>query len=108
MTIFLLFAWQIAGCNIPGVVDLIVFEKFRRKKIATVLMNAAEDMAKQYGNKIYLDVCLNSDYGPAQMFYIKRGYVPDGKGLYYKEKVCETDAVCRNDDELTLCLVKEL
>lgn len=98
----------LAGCNIPGVVDLIVFEKFRRRKIATVLMNVAEDMAKQYGNKIYLDVCLNSDYGPAQRFYIKRGYVPDGKGLYYKEKVCETDAVCRNDDELTLCLVKEL
>ena len=59
-------------------------------------------------NKIYLDVCLNSDYGPAQRFYIKRGYIPDGKGMYYKEKVCETDAVCRNDDELTLCLVKEL
>ncbi len=23
-------------------------------------------------------------------------------------KICETDAVCRNDDDLTLCLVKEL
>ncbi len=33
----------------------------------------------------------------------------DGKGMYYKEKTCETDAVCRNDDDdLTLCLVKEL
>ena len=38
----------------------------------------------------------------------KRGYSPDGKGVYYKEKVCKTDAVCRNDDELTLCLAKEL
>ena len=38
----------------------------------------------------------------------KRGYIPDGKGVYYKEKVCKTDAVCRNDDELTLCLAKEL
>ena len=47
-------------------------------------------------------------YGPAQRFYIKRGYIPDGKGVYYKEKVCETDAVCRNDDELTLWLAKEL
>ena len=51
---------------------------------------------------------LNSDYGPAQRFYIKRGYIPDGKGVYYEEKICETDAVCRNNDELTLCLVKEL
>ena len=47
-------------------------------------------------------------YGPARRFYIKRGYIPDGKGVYYEEKICETDAVCRNNDELTLCLVKEL
>ena len=98
----------LAGHNIPGVADLIVFEKYRRKKIATMLMDAAESIARQHCNKIYLDVCLNSDYGPAQRFYIKRGYIPDGKGVYYKEKIYETDAVCRNDDELTLCLVKEL
>ena len=98
----------LAGQNIPGVVDLIVFEKYRQKKIATMLLDVAENIAKQHCNKIYLDVCLNSEYGPAQRFYIKRGYIPDGKGVYYKEKICETDAVCRNDDELTLCLVKEL
>ena len=98
----------LSGHNIPGIVDLIVFEKYRQKKIATMLLDAAETIAKQHCNKIYLDVCLNSDYGPAQRFYIKRGYIPDGKGVYYEEKICETDAVCRNNDELTLCLVKEL
>lgn len=97
-----------AGHNIPGIVDLIVFEKYRRKKIATMLLDVAENIAKQHCDKIYLDVCLNSDYGPAQRFYIKRGYIPDGKGVYYEEKICETDAACRNNDELTLCLVKEL
>jgi len=95
------------GHNIPSIVDLIVFEKYQRKKIATIILNAAENIAKQHCNKIYLDVCLNSDYGPAQRFYIKRGYIPDG-GVYYEEKICETDAVCQNNDELTLCLVKEL
>lgn len=69
---------------------------------------SAENIARKYNRKVYLDVCLNSDYGPAQRFYVKRGYVPDGKGVYYEEKVCETDAVCKNDDELTLCLVKKL
>lgn len=98
----------LAGHNIPGVADLIVFKKYRRKKIAAMLLDEAENIAKQYCNKIYLDVCLNSGYGPALRFYIKRGYIPDGKGVYYKEKVCETDAVCRNDDELTLWLAKEL
>ena len=71
-------------------------------------MDTAEIIAKNYSNKVYLDVCLNSEYGPAQRLYVKRGYVPDGKGVYYEEKVCETNAICKNDDELTLCLVKEL
>ena len=94
--------------NISGVVDLFVFEEYRRKKIATALMDVAEEIAKKYSNKVYLDVCMNSEYGAAQRFYIKRGYVPDGNGLYYQEKVCEINADCKNDDELTLCLVKEL
>ena len=98
----------LAGHNIPGIVDLFVFEKYRRKKIATMLLDAAENIARQHCNKIYLDVCLNSSYGPAQRFYIKRGYIPDGKGVYYKEKICEADVAYRNDDELTLYLVKEL
>ena len=98
----------LANCELPGVVDLFVFEKYRRKKIATLLMDIAERIAKEFSDKVYLDVCLNSEYGAAQRFYIMRGYVPDGKGLYYQEKVCEVNAVCKNDDELTLCLVKEL
>ena len=70
-----------AGHNIPGIVDLFVFEKYRRKKIATMLLDTAENIARQYCNKIYLDVCLNSDYGPAQRFYIK-------EVIFLMERVC--------------------
>lgn len=98
----------LANCNLPCIIDLIVFEKYRNNGIATALMDIAEKIAKKHNNRIYLDVCLNSEYGPAQRLYVKRGYVPDGKGVYYEEKVCETNAICKNDDELTLCLVKEL
>lgn len=98
----------LANCNLPCVIDLLVIEKYRRKGIATALLDVAENIATSHGNKVYLDVCLNSEYGAAQCLYIKRGYIPDGKGLYYEEKVCEIDAVCRNNDELTLCLIKEL
>ena len=94
--------------NIPGIVDLYVFEKYRRCGIATKLMNEAEKIAKQHGKKVYLDVCLDSSYGPAQVFYAKRGYVPDGNGVYYEDKVCRENMNCVNDDELTLCLVKDL
>ncbi len=94
--------------GLPGIVDLIVFEPYRRNGVATELMDYAEKEAEKHSSKIYLDVCLNSDYGPAQRFYIKRGYVPDGAGVYYEQKVLERNASCKNDDELTLCLVKEL
>ena len=94
--------------GIPGVVDLKVLEPYRKKGIGNRLMDVAEEIAGAYGDKVYLDVCLNSDYGAAQRLYIKRGYIPDGKGVYYEEKVCLVDAPCKNDDELTLCLVKDL
>ena len=83
-------------------------ESEKNKGMATALMDAAEAIAEKHGGKVYLEVCLNSEYGPAQRFYVKRGYVPDGKGVYYEGRVCGTDAPCKNDDELTLCLVKEL
>jgi len=99
---------SLANCDLPCVIDLIVFDKYRKKGIATVLMDIAEKIAKKHNDKVYLDVCLNSDYGSAQRLYVKRGYVPDGRGVYYEEKVCETNAICKNDDDLTLCMVKEL
>ena len=68
----------------------------------------AEKEAANYNSRLYLDVCLNSEYGPAQCFYIKRGYIPDGAGAYYEQEVLDVNAACKNDDELTLCLVKEL
>lgn len=85
-----------------------VFEKYRRCGIATKLMNEAEKIAKQHGKRVYLDVCLDSSYGPAQVFYAKREYVSDGNGVYYEDKVCTENMNCVNDDELTLCLVKDL
>ena len=109
--VFLYYACKWGGLKnqgVPGVVDLIVFEPYRRKGVATALMDVAEEKARTIHSKIYLDVCLNSDYGPAQRFYVRRGYVPDGAGVYYEQEVLGTNAPCSNDDELTLCLVKEL
>lgn len=94
--------------GVPGIVDLIVFDKYRRKGIATKLMDQAEEEARNINNQIYLDVCLNSDYGPAQRLYIKRGYVPDGAGVYYEQRVLGLNEKCCNDNELTLCLVKKI
>ncbi len=96
------------GKGIPGIVDLFVLPDFRNKGIASKLMDVAESIAAEYHHSVYLDVCLDSSHGAAQRLYIERGYVPDGKGVYYKEQICPIGAPCKNDDELTLCLVKQL
>ena len=40
--------------------------------------------------------------------YIKRGYVPDGSGVWYRDQVCPPHGDCRNGDDLVLYLSKKL
>ena len=56
---------------------------------------------------VYLGVGMHSGYGSAQRMYVKRGYIPDGTGVWYGDKVCGQYADCCNDDDLVLYLVKE-
>ena len=71
-------------------------------------MDAAEKIAATYADTVYLGVGLHSGYGAAQRMYIKRGYIPDGSGVWYRGKVCEPYEECANDDDLVLYLVKKL
>ncbi len=96
------------GLGYCEIVDLAVLEKFRGKGIGNKLMDAAEKIAAEYSDTVYLGVGLHSGYGSAQRMYVKRGYIPDGKGVWYKDKVCGQYAECVNDDELNLYLSKKL
>lgn len=96
------------GMGYPEIVDLGVLEKFRRLGIGTALMDVAEQIASQYADTVYLDVGLHSGYGSAQRMYVKRGYIPDGSGVWYRDKVCPCYTDCVNDDDLVLCLSKKL
>ncbi len=71
-------------------------------------MDAAEETAAGYGDSVYLAVGLHSGYGSAQRMYVKRGYVPDGSGVWYGEAVCPAYGPCRNDDDLVLYFLKRL
>ena len=97
----------LGGRGYPEIVDFAVLEKFRCLGIGSKLMDVAEEIAFQHADKVYLGVGLHSGYGSAQRLYIKRGYVPDGSGVWYGPKVCEPYADCKNDDDLNLYLVKE-
>lgn len=90
------------------IVDFGVLAKYRRQGIGGKLMDIAEQIASKYSDVVYLGVGLHSGYGSAQRMYVKRGYVPDGSGVWYKDEVCEQYADCCNDDELVLYLSKGL
>ena len=94
--------------GLPEIVDFGVLEKYRRRGIGAKLMDAAEQIAAGYSDTVYLGVGLHSGYGSAQRMYVKRGYIPDGSGAWYKDRVCEPYAACENGDELVLYLSKKL
>ena len=94
--------------NIPEIVDFGVLEKYRRRGIGSALMDQAEKIAGEYADLVYLGVGLHSGYGSAQRMYVKRGYIPDGSGVWHKESPCIPYAEYPNDDDLMLFLSKKL
>ncbi|WP_274365632.1 hypothetical protein [Paenibacillus thermotolerans] len=69
-------------------------------------MEAIEDVAFQKSDVVGIGVGLFESYGAAQRMYAKRGYVPDGRGVMYREQpVAPGSEVCV-DDDLNLYMVK--
>jgi len=68
----------------PELSDFNVFEPFQNQGIGNFLMEEAENRVKLFSDKVTLGVGLHSGYGPAQRLYIKRGYIPDGSGVWYR------------------------
>lgn len=96
------------GIGYPEIVDFAVLEKYRNNGIGAKLMDIAEQIAGEYADTVYLGVGLHSGYGSAQRMYVKRGYIPDGSGVWYGDKVCHPYADCCNDDDLNLYMLKNL
>lgn len=96
------------GKGYPEIVDFGVLEKYRKQGIGTILMDIAEEIAATYADTVYLGVGLHSGYGSAQRMYVKRGYIPDGSGVWYQDKICKPYEECKNDDDLVLYLSKKL
>jgi GNAT superfamily N-acetyltransferase len=94
--------------NIPEIKDFNVLPQFRKRGIGNLLMDCAETFAKQNHSQITLGVGLYPDYGTAQRMYVKRGYIPDGTGLWHGGKNLAPYENCVNDDELNLYFIKQL
>lgn len=94
--------------NIPEIVDFNVLIKYRRRGLGHIMMNVCEQLAATHSDRICLGVGLYRDYGTAQRMYVKRGYVPDGSGVWYDSENIEPGKDVCNDDDLVLFLSKDL
>ena len=92
----------------PELSDFNVFEPFRNQGIGNQLLEEAEKRVKLVSIKVSLGVGLHSGYGAAQRLYIKRGYIPDGTGVWYQNHQPAMNAVCEDIGELVLYLSKNL
>ena len=90
----------------PELSDFNVFEPFQNQGIGNFLMEEAENRVKLFSDKVTLGVGLHSGYGPAQRLYIRRGYIPDGTGVWYRNQPLEMNATSQNNDDLVLYLSK--
>lgn len=94
--------------GIPEIVDLNVLPVFQRRGIGTRLLDRAEEKASEMARRVGIAVGLHPGYNAAQRLYALRGYVPDGRGVTYKNHYLNEGDNVPLDDHLTLNLIKAL
>lgn len=94
--------------GLPEVSDFNVLIKYRGIGIGSKLLDIVEGEVKKGSDIISLSVGLHYGYGSAQRTYVKRGYIPDGSGVWYEDKQLEQYAPCSNDDGLVLYMSKKI
>jgi GNAT superfamily N-acetyltransferase len=95
--------------NTPLVHQIAVAGPYRRRGVATSLMDAAEQLARDRGiATLGITAGLSSEYGPAQRLYGRRGYVPDGRGACQGQQPLRKGMHVTVDDDLIIWLTKDL
>jgi len=97
-----------ADLNIPEIQDLNVLIKYRRTGVATRLLDRAETEVVGRYSLLGIAVGLHPGYNAAQRLYAKRGYIPDGRGVTYRNCFVEEGATVVLDDDLVLHFTKQL
>jgi GNAT superfamily N-acetyltransferase len=85
----------IAGKGIPEIQDLNVLPQYRRRGIASCLLDRAQERAAARSGKVAIGVGLHPGYNAAQRLYVLRGYVPDGLGVTYNDRYIEEGELVR-------------
>lgn len=99
---------SMAEARQPGLADLNVFPWNRRRGVGNALLEKAEEIAATYGDSLHLDVHVTANAGQAHRLYFRRGYLPDGRGVYHKYQQYDTALGAVDPEDLTLLLIKQL
>ncbi|HYR06930.1 MAG TPA: GNAT family N-acetyltransferase [Longimicrobium sp.] len=94
--------------GIPEIQDFNVLPAFRRRGIGSALLDAAESAAAERCRVVGIGVGLDPDYGPAQRLYVRRGYVPDGRGITWRNSTVAYRDQVLVDDDLVLWFTRTL
>jgi len=94
--------------DIPEIVDFNILPRFRRHGMGTRLMDEVERRVTEVSPLVGIGVGMTADYGSAQRMYVKRGYIPDGRGLTSGDLPVEYGKLVRVDDDLCLWFTKIL
>jgi len=97
-----------AADGVPEVQDLNVLPVFRGRGIAARLVEEAEQIAAKRSAVVGIGVGLHPGYNVAQRMYVKRGYVPDARGVTFHDVLVEEGQSVVMDDNLVLHLVKQV
>lgn len=93
--------------GIPVIKELHVKENFRNHGVGSKLMEELERRAATKSQYCAIGVGLSEAYEAAQHLLAKRGYEPDGNGIFYIEPGFIHD-VLEVDDNQALMMIKKL
>jgi len=94
--------------GIPEIVDLTVLPRHRRQGLGTALLDAAEATVASRMPVAGIACGLSAAYAPAMLLYLKRGYLPDGRGMARAGRSVAPGETVPLDDATTLMFVKRL
>lgn len=94
--------------GIPEISDLNVLPRHRRAGVAATLLDHIENVAARRSSVVGLGVGLYADYGAAQRIYVRRGYLPDGRGVMYANQPVAPGEMLTLDDDATLMFTRRL
>ncbi|MFN8375078.1 MAG: GNAT family N-acetyltransferase [Anaerolineae bacterium] len=94
--------------DIPEIQDFNVLPRFQRRGIGSRLMDEAEQRVARQSPLVGIGVGMYADYGTAQRMYVRRGYIPDGRGLFFRGHFVKPGDKVIVDDDLSLQFTKKL